>query len=343
MLAVYLPIVAGDVGKTLQIFNYDGDTSRELELTLLLPNQQRRVLNTSGGRNWARNDFLISSGFKGQLTLLARIPVTARQFSNAFRLRFVMNGKPFFVPLVPFKTPSKTKIIEPITVSVIDPGGKAIAGASYKITSDKDGARFASPVLPAGYVPVKAVINSGEAKIISSTSVKVGFKGANLKFIAQKFEGGLAVETVARVGNELIPLPSIGVTVGGQSQADTGNPQGELDEGLEVRIPVTAGSHLVAATFLKDTVKPEGVLDRAGNQAFFEGVGSVSVAGPYAATGSGDTASRRRIFLCRLTAVCLKLKPRGSPRCLRIQRSAAVTSLEARARCSVARSRAPSR
>ncbi len=217
MLAVYLPISSNDVGKTLQIFNYDGDTSRELELTLLLPNKQRRVLNTSSGRNWARNDFLISSGFKGQLTLLARIPVTARQFSNAFRLRFVMNGKPFFVPLVPFKTPSKTTVIDPITVSIIDPSGKAIAGASYKITSDKDGIRFASPVLPAGYVPVKAVINSGEAKIISSTSIKVDFKGANLKFIAQKFQGGLAVETVARVGNELIPLPGIAVTVGGQS------------------------------------------------------------------------------------------------------------------------------
>ena len=87
-------------------------------------------------------------------------------------------------------------------------------------------------------------------------------------------------------------------TVGGQRQADGGNARGDLDEGLEIRIPVTAGSHLVASTFLKDTVKPEGVLDRAGNQAFFEGVGSVSIAGPYAATGPGDTASRRRIFVC---------------------------------------------
>jgi len=87
-------------------------------------------------------------------------------------------------------------------------------------------------------------------------------------------------------------------TVGGQSQADRGNPQGDLDEGLEIRIRVSAGSHLVASTFVKDTVKPEGVLDRAGNQAFFEGVGSVSIAGPYAPTGPGDTASRRRIFLC---------------------------------------------
>ena len=88
-------------------------------------------------------------------------------------------------------------------------------------------------------------------------------------------------------------------SVGGPRRAEGGNAQGELDDGLEVRLPVTAGSHLVASTFLKDTVKPEGVLDRSGDQAFFEGVGSVSIAGPYAATGPGDTASRRRIFLCQ--------------------------------------------
>src|SRR3989449_451291 len=80
-------------------------------------------------------------------------------------------------------------------------------------------------------------------------------------------------------------------TVGGKS--------GEVDDALEVRIPVKTGPHLAASTFLKDTVKPEGVLDTAGNQAFFEGVGSVSIAGPYAAKGPGDTPSRRRIFVCR--------------------------------------------
>ncbi|MGH9255115.1 MAG: DUF1592 domain-containing protein [Vicinamibacterales bacterium] len=85
-------------------------------------------------------------------------------------------------------------------------------------------------------------------------------------------------------------------TVGGQRSVEA---RGEIDEGLEVRVPVTAGPHLVASTFVKDTVKPEGVLDTAGDQAFFEGVGSVSIAGPYAGTGPGDTPSRRSIFVCR--------------------------------------------
>lgn len=85
-------------------------------------------------------------------------------------------------------------------------------------------------------------------------------------------------------------------TVGGQIGVEA---QGDADEGLDVRVPVKAGPHLVASAFVKDTVKPEGVLDTSGEQAFFEGVGSVSVAGPYAATGPGDTPSRRRIFVCR--------------------------------------------
>jgi mono/diheme cytochrome c family protein len=82
-------------------------------------------------------------------------------------------------------------------------------------------------------------------------------------------------------------------------QFTIGGPGPIRDDDLEARVPVTAGLHLVAATFVKDTVKQEGVLNRAGDIAFFEGVGTVSVAGPYNATGSGDSATRRKIFTCR--------------------------------------------
>jgi uncharacterized repeat protein (TIGR01451 family) len=211
MLAVQIPISSDQLGKTLKIFNYDGDTNRELELTLVLPNNQRRTLKTSSGRGWARNDFVV--GVKGRWTLLVRIPVTARQFSNAFRLRFVLGDKPFFVPLTGFQVPAKTKIIQPITVSVVDSAGVKLAGASYRISSDAQGSRFVAPVLPAGYIPNKAVVLSGEAKVISSVNVKVGNGGANLKFVAGRLEGGLAVETVARIGNEVVPLPGLNVTI----------------------------------------------------------------------------------------------------------------------------------
>jgi mono/diheme cytochrome c family protein len=71
------------------------------------------------------------------------------------------------------------------------------------------------------------------------------------------------------------------------------------DAHLKIRVPVKAGTRTLVATFLKDTVKPEGILNANRETAFFEGVGSVSVAGPYNAQGPGSTPSRERIFICR--------------------------------------------
>jgi hypothetical protein len=74
------------------------------------------------------------------------------------------------------------------------------------------------------------------------------------------------------------------------------------DAHLKIRVPVKAGTRTLVATFLKDTVQPEGLLLRNREQAFFEGVGSISVAGPFNVQGPGNTASRARIFLCHPAA-----------------------------------------
>ena len=83
---------------------------------------------------------------------------------------------------------------------------------------------------------------------------------------------------------------------------------GGAEEGLEVRLPARAGRQLVAVTFLKKTLEPEGLLEvvprpmaadyneyKGGNPA----VDAVTITGPYRATGVGDTPSRRKIFECR--------------------------------------------
>ncbi len=75
--------------------------------------------------------------------------------------------------------------------------------------------------------------------------------------------------------------------------------------GYKVRIPVKAGTHTIAADFQKDTVLPEGIIfrERFDNiQSHFEGVGSISVTGPYNVQGPGVTPSRDRIFVCHPTA-----------------------------------------
>jgi len=77
------------------------------------------------------------------------------------------------------------------------------------------------------------------------------------------------------------------------------------EDNLHVRLPMTAGTHSIVATFMKDTVIPEGIVfkPRDGNvEAHFEGVGSVSVGGPFNAKGPGSTPSREKIFVCHPTA-----------------------------------------
>ncbi len=89
-------------------------------------------------------------------------------------------------------------------------------------------------------------------------------------------------------------------------------PQGEVghataDQHLKVRTPVRAGPHAVGVAFLKKpSLLPEGA--RQPYQARFNSyrhpriqpaIYSVSVIGPYGAAGSGDTPSRRRIFVSR--------------------------------------------
>ncbi len=80
-----------------------------------------------------------------------------------------------------------------------------------------------------------------------------------------------------------------------------------VDKDLNVRIPVTAGPHVVAAAFPK---KPSSLLEtgRQPYEAHFNmdrhpritpAVFSISVNGPYNAKGPGDTPSRRRIFVCQ--------------------------------------------
>jgi Protein of unknown function (DUF1592)/Protein of unknown function (DUF1588)/Protein of unknown function (DUF1587)/Protein of unknown function (DUF1585)/Protein of unknown function (DUF1595) len=96
-------------------------------------------------------------------------------------------------------------------------------------------------------------------------------------------------------------------TITANSKANTQTFGGgeEADAHLKVRVPVKAGTRTLVATFLKDTVLPEGIqFKQRGDaiQAHFEGVGTISVAGPFNVQGPGETASREKIFVCHPTA-----------------------------------------
>jgi mono/diheme cytochrome c family protein len=80
------------------------------------------------------------------------------------------------------------------------------------------------------------------------------------------------------------------------------------DAGLEVRMRINAGPHVVGVSFVRQMWEPEGLpqpLQRGRvltNDQIYMGyasVGAVSIGGPYAGPGSAkDTPSRRAIFVC---------------------------------------------
>jgi len=66
----------------------------------------------------------------------------------------------------------------------------------------------------------------------------------------------------------------------------------------EIRMPVTAGRHVLTAAIF-DTRRPAGVNDIYSVYRVEGAVDSVTITGPFNASGPGDTESRRRIFTCR--------------------------------------------
>ena len=81
------------------------------------------------------------------------------------------------------------------------------------------------------------------------------------------------------------------------------------DAGLEVRVPVQAGSRVVGVSFVRQMWEPEGLpqpmqLGRviSNDQVYMSNanLGSVQIGGPYEVQGPAkDTASRRAIFVCQ--------------------------------------------
>jgi hypothetical protein len=70
------------------------------------------------------------------------------------------------------------------------------------------------------------------------------------------------------------------------------------DANLKVRLTVKAGTRTITAAFLQDTVVPEGIVANQREKAYFEGVGSITVAGPFNVQGPGNSPSREKIFIC---------------------------------------------
>ncbi len=114
-----------------------------------------------------------------------------------------------------------------------------------------------------------------------------------------RFDGVMGLERERkldlRLDGKRLKLFTIAADPQGGGFGSTNDPNANL----KVRALVGAGPHSLIATFAKDTVAQEGIPPRQVERAFFEGIGSIAVAGPYNAQGPGDTPSRKKILVCR--------------------------------------------
>src|SRR5688572_254651 len=93
---------------------------------------------------------------------------------------------------------------------------------------------------------------------------------------------------------QLIPAGSAGGGRGGRGGRGGGR-------GLEFRIPVKAGERLVGVTFIETSraAGEETLRPRMRSRGAGPALASVTISGPHEVKGSGDTPSRRRLFVCR--------------------------------------------
>jgi mono/diheme cytochrome c family protein len=136
---------------------------------------------------------------------------------------------------------------------------------------------------------------------------------------------GWAQKLDIRLDGKLLKRFSVGGAAKGRPAASSyagdgepgfaGDPEWETymqltgDAGLEVRVPVQAGSRVVGVSFVRELWEPEGLpqpVQRgrviANDQVYMDyaNVGSVQIGGPYQASRAAkDTPSRRAIFVCQ--------------------------------------------
>ena len=137
---------------------------------------------------------------------------------------------------------------------------------------------------------------------------------------AQKLDIRLDGKLLKRfsVGGQGKGRPAAASYAGDGEPGFAGDPEWETyiqltgDAGLEVRVPVKAGSRVVGVSFVREMWEPEGLpqptqLGRviANDQVYmgYANVGSIEIGGPYDAplvskTPSSESASRKAIFVC---------------------------------------------
>ncbi len=148
-----------------------------------------------------------------------------------------------------------------------------------------------------------------DGEYVVKIRLKTNFDGAKILGIGKAHQLDLRLDgarvKLFTVGGEQKSKPGIGSTPQSafdlEGQAELQQYLQTADAGLEVRIPVQAGTRRVGVAFPRESTVGEDAIqpslaDREGDNP---AVGSLTISGPYNAKGQSDTPSRRKIFVCR--------------------------------------------
>jgi hypothetical protein len=173
-----------------------------------------------------------------------------------------------------------------------------------------------SPALMQSYITAAsrisrlAVGDMGSSPVLTSFQPPAGMsQSAHIDGLPLGTRGGIRVQhvfpldaeyefTIRRSGANNFALPVVGtrdpieVAIDGERVALI-----EADKPTRIRLAVKAGSHVVQIAFLHTAAEQE-VNDLFAVHAQSASVGGFDLRGPFTPQGVGDTASRRRIFVC---------------------------------------------
>ena len=137
------------------------------------------------------------------------------------------------------------------------------------------------------------------------------FSGRLLRTVAEGYVGveghEIPHQFVITIDGEQVYSAAIGGKADHESSSkDILQSRVEIDNRMTARVPVTAGPHEVGFTWIEKPTREQAVWQpslRASQEVHNPGgmprLRTVSIEGPYNVTGIGDTASRKRLFVCR--------------------------------------------
>ncbi len=227
----------------LKVGIYDGDGPRELEMAVRTPTGELRP-EVSGNLAWT----YVKTEAPGRYAFRFRIPKTAKQHTNT----------------VGFKV-----FLGPIRVAIVDPEGRPVPGASYRL----EGAYTRRVVLerPEGWRLVRTEVKNGE---VEAPGLAVfGMGAGSVRFVLKRMAplARLRVEAVAACGDWRAPYP-LKLRVGERrlQLSEEGKAELSLPAGVypltpepvpgarlegDARVSLTAGGTATARWFVHPEVK----------------------------------------------------------------------------------------